>query len=114
MTEITAKKKIGDVDKVATIVYDFGANLKEMASKFGEEVVFTNARGSFVITAQAIMRKALETGKSQEEVAAKMSAWKPGIAIARTVDPAAALVAQWASYTPEKQQEILAALKGRK
>jgi len=110
-TEITAKKKIGDVEKVATIAYDFGANLAEMIKKFGEEVVFTNARGSFVITAQSAMRRYLEGGKSQEEVAGIMATWKPGIALARQVDPVAALTSQWGTFTPEKQAEILKQLR---
>ena len=114
MTEITAKKKIGDIEKAATIAYDFGANLKEMVEKFGEEVVFTNARGSMVITGQAAMRRYLAGGKSQEEIADLMGSWKPGIALARTVDPVSALVSQWGSYSPEKQQEILRKLKGGK
>jgi hypothetical protein len=113
-TEVTAKKKIGDVDKAATIAYDFGENLKDMIAKFGEEVVFTNARGSFVITAQAAMRRYLEGGKSAEEVSAIMASWKPGVALARQVDPVASLVAQWGSYSPEKQQEILKKLRAGK
>jgi hypothetical protein len=111
MTEITAKKKIGDVDKVATIAYDFGENLKDMVAKFGEEVVFTNARGSFVITAQAAMRRYIETGKPADEIAKIMGSWKPGVALARVVDPVAALTSQWGSFTPEKQAEILRQLK---
>jgi len=110
-TEITAKKKIGEVDKVATIVVDFGEKLADMVAKFGEDVVFTNARGSFVITAQAAIRRYIEAGKSQEEISSLMASWKPGVALARTVDPVASLVSQWSSYSPEKQQEILRQLK---
>ncbi len=112
MTEITAKKKIGDVEKVATVTYDFGANLDEMTKKFGAEVVLSNARANMVITAQGAMRRYIETGKSQTDIAGIMASWKPGVALARQVDPVAALTSQWSTFTPERQAEILRQLKG--
>ena len=111
LTQITAKKKIGDVDKEASINYDFGADLNEMAQKFGKEVVFTNARGSFIITAQAAMRRYLETGKSPKEIADLMTAWKPGVALARVVDPVAAITAAWGSMSEEQKADVLRKLK---
>lgn len=111
MTEITAKKKIGDVDKAATTTYDFGENVQDMINKFGAEVVLSNARANMVITAQSAMRRYLEGGKSQEEIAGIMKSWKPGVALARQVDLVAPLVSQWGSFTPEKQAEILRTLK---
>jgi len=108
--QITAKKD----GKSATIEYDFGVNLSEMTEKFGEDVVFTNARKSFVITAQAAMRRMIDVGKSDEEIQEKMKLWKPGVALERTTDPVAALMRSWGSMNDKQKAEILAKLKNLK
>lgn len=113
MTEIKATKKIDGVDKEATIAYDFGATLEEAVNKFGAEVVFTNFKRTAVITAQAAMRRMLESNKSNDEIVAGMQSWKPGVALERVVDPVASLVGKWDSYTPEEQAEILRKLKSK-
>ena len=114
MIEISAKKKINDVDKVATITYDFGENLNDMTSKFGEEVVFTNARGSFKITAQAAMRRYLAAGLDEGAIQEKMAMWKPGVALERSVDPVASLIRSWDTMSDEKKAEVMKKLKGLK
>ena len=110
MVEITAKKN----DRAVTISYDFGENLQEMAEKFGENVVYTNARKSFIITAQAAIRRMIEAGRSDEEIQQKMSLWKPGVALERTVDPVAALMRSWSTMDEKQKAEILAKLKNLK
>jgi len=112
--EINAKKKIGDEVKTASIVYDFGKDLAEMVKKFGEDVTFTNARGSMKITAQSAMRRYIENGKTQEEITTLMAAWKPGVAIERTVDPVAMLQSKWGSMTEEEKADVLKRLKQMK
>ena len=115
--EISAKKEIVKDDpssvKTATIIYDFGKDLNEMVEKFTDDVVFTNARASFKITAQSAMRRYLSSGLGQEEVAGKMAAWKPGVAIERTVDPVAALLGKWGSMSKEEQADVLKKLKAK-
>ena len=115
--EISAKKEIVKDDpssvKTATIIYDFGKDLNEMVGKFTDDVVFTNARASFKITAQSAMRRYLSSGLGQEEVAGKMAAWKPGVAIERTVDPVAALLGKWGSMSKEEQADVLKKLKAK-
>jgi len=111
MIEITAKKKVGDVVKEALITYDFGKNLAEMVKKFGEEIVFTNARSSFKITAQAAMRRYLDTGVSSEEIVKKMSSWKPGVTLERVIDPVAALLGKWGDMSEKEKADVLKKLK---
>ena len=109
---ITAKKKIGDEDKEATISFDFGENLEEASSKFGADVVFMNFRASAKITAQAAMRRYLEAGLSAEQVAEKMAAWKPGVALERAaIDPVKAIKAKWGEMSKEEKQALLASLR---
>ena len=109
--EIKAKKKVGDEDKEATIYVDFGENLTDAVTKFGEAVVFSNFKASAKITAQAAMRRYLEAKKSAEEIVKLMAVWKPGVAIERVSDPVAAFKAKFASMTPEEQIAALADLK---
>jgi len=109
--EIKAKKKIGDEDKEATIYADFGEDLEDAITKFGEAVVFSNFKASAKITAQAAMRRYLEAKKSVEEIVKLMAAWKPGVAIERVSDPVAAFKAKFAGMSAEEQIAALADLK---
>lgn len=106
--QIAATKKVNDEDRSAAITYDFGDSVDEMVDKFGEEVVRSNAIRNFKITAQAAMRRMLEKGESQEAIADKMSNWKPGIQMERTVDVKGAFLAKWKDMTQEERQEFLA------
>jgi len=109
--EITAKKEVEGVAKIATIVYDFGENLAEMSKKFKDEVVFSNARANFKITAQGAMRRYLSAGKNPEEIAELMSKWVPGVALERTVDPVALLLGKWGTMSEADKADVLKKLK---
>lgn len=111
LTEIKATKKINGEDKAAAVAYDFGATLDEAVEKFGADVVFTNFKRTAVITGQAVMRRALEAGKGDEEIASIMQSWRPGVALERTVDPVASLVGKWDTYSKEEQDAIIKRLK---
>lgn len=111
LIEITAKKEINGVEKAATISYDFGENGADAIKKFGDETVFSNFRANCKITAQGAMRRMLEDGKTQAEITERMKAWKPGVALERVVDPVAALLGRWDSYSDQEKAEILKKLK---
>jgi len=109
--EISAKKEVEGVAKTVTILYDFGENLAEMAKKFKDEVVFTNARANFKITAQGAMRRYITAGKNEKEIAELMSNWVPGVALERTVDPVALLLGKWGTMTEDEKADVLKKLK---
>jgi len=109
--EIKAKKVIGDDTKGAVIYYDFGENLEQALDLFDEKVIFSNFRASVKITAQAAMRRYLDAGKSQEEIAELMKSWKPGVALERKSDPVAAFKAKFASMSEADKIKALAELK---
>jgi len=109
--EIKAKKVIGDEEKNAVVYYDFGDTLEEALDKFDEKVIFTNFRASVKITAQSVMRRYLEAGKSSDEIAELMKNWKPGVALERRSDPIAAFRAKFASMSKEDKVKALAELK---
>jgi len=110
--EVTAKKVIGGVEKSAVCFIDFGENLADATSKFGEDVVFSNFVQKAKIDAQAAMRRRVEAGESSESIANVMAAWRPGVALARSSDPVAALKAKWGSMTAEERKAVLSDLKG--
>ena len=114
LTEITAAKEVNGEKKTATVAKDLGENCQDAIEKFGAEVVHTNFKSAAKITAQAAMRRYMEAGKNTEEITTLMEAWKPGVAMDRVIDPVAALVSRWDSYTPKEQQEILAKLGKKK
>jgi hypothetical protein len=113
--DITAKKKIGDELKEITVNCDLGENLEDAVNKFGAEVVFTNARAAFKITAQSAMRRYLEMGLDSKNIIDKMATWKPGVSAERvTVDPVTALMGKWGSMSEAEKKDILAKLKSVK
>ena len=111
VNEIKATKKIGDVEKEATIAYDFGGDCDAAVAKFGKEVVYANFVRSSVITAQAAMRRYLEDGKTQAEITEKMAGWKPGVPLERTIDVYAAFMNKFVTMSPEEQMAELQKLK---
>ena len=108
---IVAKKQMGDEVREATISFDFGEDLADAAAKFGEEVVFSNFKASAKITAQAAMRRYLENGLNADQIADKMGAWKPGVALERAIDPVKALLSRWGSLPEDERVDIIRKLK---
>jgi hypothetical protein len=109
--QISAKKQIDNEEKSAVINYDFGETLEEASKMFGAEVVFTNFRANAKITAQAAIRRMLEKGMTQEQIQEKMAGWKPGVAIDTSVDPLTAMMAKYATMSPEDQKKFIEDLK---
>jgi hypothetical protein len=113
MVEIKATYKKGDVDVECAILYDFGQTLEGAVEKFGADVVYSNFVRASKVTAQAAMRRLLEGGKSDEEVQSTMDSWKPGVALERTVDPVAALMAKFGKMDASAQAQLLADLQAK-
>lgn len=113
LVEISATYKKGETDVECAILFDFGQNLDGAVAKFGAEVVYSNFVRASKVTAQAAMRRLMEAGKSQEEVQTTMEAWKPGVALERTVDPVAALLAKFGKMDAAAQAQLLADLQAK-
>jgi hypothetical protein len=112
MTElirVTASKRVGDEDREAEIMYNFGSNIEEAIELFGADVVFTNFRVAGKIALQARMRSRIEKGQDVSELA---TLWKPGIQLERTpVNPVTAAKNAYANMTPEERAAFLEELK---
>jgi len=105
--DVTAKKGANEV----TVQFDFGDNLASMTEKFGEDIVFGNARQSMKITLQALLRRGIEAGKDAATIATEAAAWKPGQISQRSSDPVAAITAKWASLDENARKELLRKLR---
>ena len=96
----------------ASVVYDFGENAAAAIDSFGDDVVLTNYRKSAVITLQGVVRRALQSGLSGEQVADRAAAWRPGVASERVqADPMQAAVAAFSGKTDEEQAEFIKQLQ---
>ena len=110
LTEVKATKEIGGEKKEITCMIDLGDSIEDATERFGGEVVFSNFKRAATITAQAAMRRFMEQGLGDNQVADKMGSWRPGVALERTVDPVAALKAKFAKMSPEERAALLAEL----
>ena len=112
--DVTTSKKVGDEVKEVVVQYDFGDNLAEAVAKFGEEIVFTNARRNMVIGLQGVIRRLIETNKA-ELAQSTADAYKPGVQMERgKVDPKQRAIAAFRGMTPEERAEFIRELKGLK
>lgn len=89
-----------------TVEYDFGDNLADMTSKFGEDVIQSRARASLVIDLQSAIRRHINAGKSDDEITAAVAAWVPGVKAAAK-SPADKLKALLDGKSDEEKLKIL-------
>lgn len=61
------------------VKFNLPANLAEMSKAYGDEVTYAAAKGSVIISLQALMRRMLEAGKTQVEIQKAVSEWKPDV-----------------------------------
>ena len=106
--EVTAKIKDG---KPVTVSYDFGDNLKEMVSKFGDEVVYSNAKANMRISLQDLVRAGIKGEKKPKEITKDVTEWIPGVK-KKGKSKAEKLKDQVAELSPEEKKELLAKLTG--
>jgi hypothetical protein len=77
-----------------TVEYQMGENLNELLSQFGESVVYTHARRSFVSALQSYVRSMIDKGVDQgstyeavlEEVLEGVKTWRPSRRRAKMTD----------------------------
>lgn len=107
--KVSAKTKLEDGTVVSgEFEYDFGNDLKDAVSKFGDQIVFGYFRAHAVVQAQAGARRCLE---SKSDLKAWAAGWKPGVSTPRIVDPIAAAKAAYAKMDPAAKAAFLAQLK---
>ena len=95
----------------AEVEYDFGDDLDGAVDLCGAETVFSNFKANATVALQGLMRSKLKAGLGADQIAALVSAWKPGMVMEKTqVDPATAIKNAFNTWSPEKKAEFLASL----
>jgi hypothetical protein len=93
--DITAKTKVGDETREATMVYNVGEDVHEDIEMFGEKSVHDGFTDDLIIALQGKMRACLTQGMGQEEIVNFLAGWKPGVTLTRSVDPVAELIRRY-------------------
>jgi len=104
--------------------YDFGDSLADAVEKFGEEVVFSSFVASAKVDAQALIRRHLKSNvpavegisserpHTDEEIAAALAKWKPGVKSERSAASATdKMEALLGKMTDAQKLEMIAKLQ---
>ncbi len=112
--KVPANEEKGTVEQVATITVQSPETVKEAVEMYGEEAILTNCFANWRVTLQGNIRSALKKGEKGDSIAARLAGAKMGVAqTGGTVNAEDAYIAMYASATPERQKEMLAALKNQ-
>lgn len=98
-------------DRVVEVNYDFGENLQDAISKFGEDVVFTKFKQAAKIDLQAVLRRGIEAGKTDDEIAKLAEQWKPGLVVRTSKDPIEVIKTKLASLSEEDKRRLIQMLR---
>ena len=111
LEEVKAQVKSGDrANEVFVIKHDIPATIDEAVQRFGEEIVYSRFRGSYVIDLQSFMRRQIEKdGATQDTVQEASDAWRPGVRAAGK-SPQEKIGTLLAKLSPEERRELLAEL----
>lgn len=106
--------KTTDSDPVE-VSYDFGGNLEEAVSKFGEDVVYARYKASAVIDLQSLIRGQIRKVKEGEMIDVAViqevvAAWVPGVRQARGKSSEEKAKDAIGKLTPEARAALLAEL----
>lgn len=121
---MASKKITAKTSKVPDRVFEgtidlHDESLETMSAWCGADVVKSNACADMVVSAQSIIRAAIEKGKSDTEIQAILDTWKPGVKTSLgPADPVESVLKKFNTMTPEEQaafqKELLNRLKAAK
>jgi len=104
------------IGREATVEYNIGEDLNEAINLFGDAVVYSAFKQSAVIDVQAVIRRMLEAGKSEEEIQNYLSSYKLGV---RTTsgggrrDSYKAALEALLSASPEEREAKIAEIRAK-
>ena len=109
---IEVKAKDPKSEKEIACLFDFGDNMLDAATKFGEAAVYDGFVADTKVYIQGVIRDAIRKGKTDAEINDLVATLKPGTARAKTIDVKAALKAKLAGMSDEERaayiRELLA------
>lgn len=113
--------KLSNSDRSVEVEYNFGETLAEAVELFGEEVVFSRFKAAAVVDLQALIRRGLtpktdkegneiESAKTDEEIAASVAEWKPGVKQVTRKSKAEKIKDLVADMSDEDREALLASI----
>lgn len=96
-----------ELQKELTVEVDIPETVNGLLEKYGEEVVYSAAKKSLVISAQAIIRSMIRSGKSDEEIAEYMKSWKPGVQRTSKGDAVASILSKFSKMSEAQQKAFV-------
>lgn len=110
----TVKAEDGTTDKVeTTIFFNGGETLAEAVERFGEENVYNLYAAQLIVKVQAVIRRMVADGKSQDEIQSELESWTPDTKRVSKKDPVAEAEKLLAKLAPEARAALLAQFKGQ-
>jgi len=100
--DVSAKKG----GKTITVPFNFGENLEEAVAMYEAGPVFNHYRAQAKISLQANLRRWMEAGKTDEEIATLASTWKPGL-VAERVPSTKKYMKYFMGLDAEARQKLL-------
>ena len=97
-----------------TVNYNFGGTLEGAVDLFGAEAVYAVFTQQAAVKIQGVVRRALESGATQEEIQAKVDAYKFGVvnrAAGKGKTKKEKALNAFADMTPEEKAAFIAELK---
>jgi hypothetical protein len=115
MSAISISAKVKDGEPV-TVTYDMPDTVEGLVEKFGADVVYTKARQSIVIDAQAYIRRQITPNKegavaSVDQVQTAILGWKPDNRAGVKVSAADKAKKAISSMSADERKELLKSLK---
>lgn len=95
-------------EREVNVNYEFGEDLESSAELFGADVVYNKFLQSAVIDLQAVVRRAIGQGKTDDEIQEVVSAWMPGVRARTAKTPSQKIMDLLKGKTPEEIAAILA------
>jgi hypothetical protein len=113
MENVQTSKVIDDVKVEIVTEYNFGADLNEAVSLFGESLVYEYFKANATVRLQAFVRTRIEAGKTADEIQEEANQWKPGEVKRSSKDPKEEIAKQFAKLSPEQQAAYLDSLRAQ-
>jgi len=105
-TDEKTGKKTKHPEATVSADIDFGDNIAAMVTKFGEGIVFSQAKAALTVAFQGWLRSQLDQGKTVDEIQTNAKSWKPGER-KQGKSPREKLLEQLSSLSPEERAAIL-------
>lgn len=97
-----------------SVQFNLPATLPELVKSYSEAVVYAHAKGSIIISLQALMRRMIEAGKNQADIQKAVNEWKPDVKTVVKQSAFEKATGAIKSLSAEERAKLLKELQGLK